>query len=45
LAETSLIAQRTIVYHIRSVGGFLKVDYCKELLLLTSSQHMKTIMW
>jgi hypothetical protein len=37
LAETSLIAQRTIVDHIRSVGGFLKVDYCKELLLLTSS--------
>jgi hypothetical protein len=27
LAETSLIAQRTIVDHISSVGGFLKADY------------------
>ena len=37
LAETSLIAQRTIVDHTSSVGGFLKVDYCKELLLSKSS--------
>ena len=41
LAETSLIAQRTIVDHISSVGGFLKVDYCKGLLFSTSSARSK----
>ena len=41
LAETSLIAQRTIVDHISSVCGFLKVDYCKELLLSASSARSK----
>ena len=41
LAETSLIAQRTIIDHIRSVGGFLKVDYCNGLLLSTSSARSK----
>jgi hypothetical protein len=41
LAETSLIAQRTIVDHISSVGGFLKVDYCNGLLLSTSSARYK----
>jgi predicted DNA-binding protein YlxM (UPF0122 family) len=41
LAETSLIAQRTIVDHISSVGGFLKVDYCNGLLLSTSSARSK----
>jgi hypothetical protein len=41
LAETSLIAKRTIVDDISSVGGFLKVDYCKGLLLSTSSARSK----
>ena len=41
LAETSLIAQRTIVDHISSVGGFLKVEYCNGLLLSTSSARSK----
>ena len=41
LAETLLIAQRTIVDHISSVGGFLKVDYGKELLLSASSARSK----
>jgi hypothetical protein len=41
LGETSLIAKRTIVDHISSVGGFLKVDYCKGLLLSTSSTRPK----
>jgi hypothetical protein len=41
LAETSLIAQITIVEHISSVGGFLKVDYCKELLLSAYSARSK----
>ena len=41
LAETSLSKQRTIVDHISSVGGFLKVDYCNGLLLSTSSARSK----
>jgi hypothetical protein len=28
-----------IVDHISSVGGFLKVDYCKELLLSASAKE------
>jgi len=40
LADTSLIAQSTIVYHISGVGGFLKVGYRKELLLSTSSARI-----
>jgi hypothetical protein len=41
LSETSLIAQIIIVHHISSVFGFLKVDYCKELLLSKSSARSK----
>lgn len=41
LAETTLVAQRTVIGHISSVGGFLKVDYCKELLLSKSGARPK----
>ena len=36
LSEQSLVAQRTIVDHVRSVGGVLNVNYSKELLLSAS---------
>jgi hypothetical protein len=36
LSEQLLVAQRTIVDHVRSVGGVLNVNYSKELLLSAS---------
>jgi hypothetical protein len=41
LSEQSLVAQRTIVDHVRSVGGVLNVNYSKELLLSASGARSK----
>ena len=41
LAEQSLVAQRVIVDHIKSIGGLLKVNFSKELLLSASRARSK----
>lgn len=39
--ERSLVAQRLIVDHVRSVGGITKLQFTKELLLLAAGARQK----
>ena len=41
LAQHSLVAQRVICDHVRSVGGVLRVDFSKELLLSAASGRQR----
>jgi len=41
LAQHSLVAQRVICDHVRSVGGVLNVAFSKELLLSAASARQR----
>ncbi len=41
IRERSLVAQRLIVDHVRSVGGVTKVEITKELLLSAAGARQK----